>query len=223
MRLRPVALTGLAVLSATLVLAPAAEAHVTVTAPGVAVGASDAELTFRVPTESASASTTRFELDLPTDHPIAGVLVQPVPGWTATVQQQKLAKPITTDDGDITEVVSQVVWTAQPGQGIKPDFFGAFTIIAGKLPDGVDSLTFKAIQHYSDGKTVKWIETAAPGSTAEPDFPAPVLQLAADSTAKPAASSDASSDSTGVIGIVLGAIGVVLGGAALIFARRRPS
>ena len=76
--------------------AASASAHVTVTAPGVAAGASDATITFRVPDESDKASTVGLKVQLPTDHPIAGVLVAPQPGWTAQVKQMKLSTPIKT-------------------------------------------------------------------------------------------------------------------------------
>jgi uncharacterized protein len=222
---------------AVLLLAAApAWAHVTVVAPGVGPGASDASITFRVPDESDAASTTGLRVQLPTDHPIAGVLVAPQAGWTAVVKQTKLATPIHTDDGDITEVVSEVDWTAEAGGGIKPGFFGQFTIIAGKLPDGVAELTFKAVQQYSDGSTVSWIEEPAPGSSTEPEHPAPVLSLAGSSdsaSAGPTGSSsavsvsgddsDAASRSTATVGIVLGAIGVLLGAAALVLVLRRRS
>jgi len=217
------AATGLGLL---LAAAPA-WAHVTVAAPGVSAGASDAEITVRVPDES-NAATTGLKLQLPTDHPIAGVLVAPLAGWTATVKQTKLATPIKTDDGDISEVVSEIDWTAAAGGGIRPGFFGQFTIIAGKLPDGVNSLTFKAIQQYSDGSTVSWIEQPAPGSSQEPEHPAPVLTLTGTSaTSSPDAStsspvsgtrtdhSEAASKGAATTGIVLGAIGTVLGAAAL--------
>ncbi len=223
----------------TLLLGAApAWAHVTVVAPGVTAGSSDAEITVRVPDESAGASTTGLRLQLPTDHPIAGVLVAPQPGWTAVVKQTKLATPIKTDDGDISEVVSEIDWTAQAGGGIRPGFFGQFTIIAGKLPDGVAQLTFKAVQQYSDGSSVSWIEQPAPGSSAEPEHPAPVLSLAgAGSSGAGSAQSDSplpatvsitdsshvASKASAVTGIVLGAIGVVLGAAALglVLLRRR--
>ena len=213
-------------------------AHVTVVAPGVPVGASDAAITVRVPDESANADTTGLKLQLPTDHPIAGVLVAPQPGWTAVVKQTKLATPIKTDDGDISEVVSEIDWTAQAGGGTRPGFYGQFTILAGKLPDGVSQLTFKAVQQYSDGSSVSWIEQPAPGSSAEPEHPAPVLNLAGSgSSDSGSAQSDSSlpkvlpaTDSThvaskasAITGIVLGAIGVVLGAAALVLVllRRR--
>lgn len=229
--------------------AVAASAHVTVAAPGVVTGASDAVITIRVPDESDNASTTGLTLKLPTDHPIAGVLVAPQAGWRATIKQSKLATPVKTDDGDITEVVSEIDWVAAPGSSIGPGFFGEFSFIAGKLPDDASTLTFKAIQSYSDGKVVSWIQQPAPGSSPEPDFPAPTLVLpAADgSTASgsPAAGSPAAgsasphasaatsaagqfhatSQATARTGVVLGAIAVLLAAVALAVAltkRRRP-
>ena len=206
-------------------------AHVTVAAPGAGPGQGDAAITVRVPDESDTASTVGLKLQLPADHPIAGVLVAPLPGWTATLKQTKLATPVKTDDGDITEVVSEIDWTAAAGSGIKPGFFGQFTILAGKLPDGVSRLTFKAVQQFSDGSTVSWIEQPAPGSDAEPEHPAPVLTLAGpDATGSSAAGTDAAgtdaagtgvagkgaaSSGAATTGIVLGAIGALLGAAAL--------
>ncbi|HEX4726182.1 MAG TPA: YcnI family protein [Jatrophihabitans sp.] len=230
-RLRTLTLILLGLFGAGLLWAGEASAHVTVAAPGVTAGASDATIIVRVPTESDSASTTGLKLQLPTDHPLAGVLVAPMDGWTATIKNTKLATPLKTDDGDITEVVSEIDWQASTGGGIKPGFFGQFTIIAGKLPDDVNSLTFKAIQSYSDGSSVSWIEQAAPGSSAEPEHPAPVLQLAAASSPTGASapishtsSSSSGSSASATTGIVLGIIGIVLGGGALVLVLlRRPA
>jgi periplasmic copper chaperone A len=198
-----------AALAALLALAGPAWAHVTITAPGATRGGSDQEITFRVPVEK-NARTVGLTIELPTDTPIASVLVAPMPGWTHTEKTSKLAKPIVTDDGDITSAVSQITWNAAPGSGLAPGEFGAFTIIAGQLPDA-PSLTFKALQTYSDGSVVRWIQVAAPGSTSEPEDPAPVLQLSA---AKPAAaSSHSSSSNTGPI--VLSIIALIVAAGAL--------
>jgi uncharacterized protein len=251
-RLGVLTMTLIGLAGAGTLWASAASAHVTVTAPGVTAGASDASITFRVPDESSKASTVGVKLQLPTDKPIAGVLVAPMTGWSVAVKQTKLTTPLKTDDGDITEVVSEIDWKAEAGGGIRPGFFCQFTILAGKLPDGATSLTFKAIQNYSDGTTVSWIEEAAPGSTAEPEHPAPVLPLAAAvdpsapsvagpptaavssgapraaATSATAAGSNGASKGAASTGIVLGAIGIVLGGGALFLAlargrRRRPA
>ena len=95
-------------------------------------------------------------------------------------------------------------------------------------------MTFKAIQTYSDGKVVSWIEQPAPGSTEEPDFPAPTLQLAAPSaaggvTASSAPAAPATSDTASkgsVIGAyLLGGLGLLAGlaGLALGLTSRRRS
>jgi uncharacterized protein len=210
---------SLAAAGVVLLAAAPAWAHVTVVAPGVGPGQSDATITVQVPDESDSASTVGLKLQLPTDHPLAGVLVAPQPGWTAAIKRTTLSSPIKTDDGDITEVVSEIDWTAAAGGGIRPGFFGQFTIIAGKLPDGVSQLTFKAVQQYSDGSTVSWIEQPAPGSSTEPEHPAPVLSLtaaAASSSSNAGGTSDPASKGAATTGIVLGAVGTALGAAALV-------
>lgn len=232
---RRVATTAVLVIGlalAALCTAGAASAHVTVSAPGVTVGATDAAIIFRVPTESAGASTVEVRVQLPTDTPLAGVLVAPIPGWTAKITNLELPTPIKTDDGEITEVVSEIDWKADAAAAIKPGSYGEFRIIAGSLPDA-STLTFKAIQVYSDRKQVAWIEVPAAGSTAEPDHPAPTLTLApatgatsatgsaASSPAAKAGSDSAPAAATGAskgaaaTGIVLGAGGLMLGAIAL--------
>ena len=205
---------------AMLALAASASAHVTVSAPGATRGGSDAVITFRVPTESDTASTTGLQVRFPTDTPIADVLVRPTPGWTHTQNTIKLAKPISTDDGDITEAVAEIDWTATAG-GVKPGEFGEFVVMAGQLPDA-PQLTFKAVQIYSDGSRTSWTEVPAPGSTAEPEHPAPSLDLAPAPTA-PAAKSSASSSQTGAVILGSVALAVAVAAGALTFVRRRVS
>jgi uncharacterized protein YcnI len=175
---RAVRRTALAAALATaglLAAAGSASAHVTVHPGSYAKGASDGTLTFRVPNEEDGATTTEVQVFFPTNHPVPGVLVSPLPGWTAKVTNSKLEAPIKTDDGTITSAVSEVAWTKgaiQPGQ------YQDFTVAFGQLPDDTDSLTFKALQTYSDGSVVRWIDQAKPGQP-EPDHPAPVVTLTA--------------------------------------------
>jgi uncharacterized protein len=208
-RARTLVLAIAAAFVALLALAGPASAHVTVTAPGATRGGSDQEITFRVPVEK-NVNTVGLTVVLPTATPIASVLVAPMPGWTHTQKTSKLAKPIVTDDGNITTAVTQITWRAT-GPGLAPGEFGAFTLIAGQLPDA-SSITFKAIQRYRDGSTVKWVQVAAPGAKDEPQFPAPVLTLAA-ATAPKAASSSSSATGPVVLSIIAlvvatGALGV---------------
>ena len=158
---------GLVVLAA----GPAA-AHVEID-PGTAPKGSTTTFSFRVPNEKDNASTTSVEVDFPTDHPIAEVLVQEKPGWTFTVEKQTLPKPIKSESGEVTEAVSKITWT---GGQIQPGGFDLFPVFAGPLPTNVSQLEFKALQTYSDGDVVQWIEPTVKGG-AEPEHPAPVLKL----------------------------------------------
>ena len=163
---------------AALVLpATSALAHVTVN-PREATSGGYAKLAFRVPNERADASTTKLEVNLPADHPFASVSVRPQPGWTYKVDKTTLPTPIKVHDNDVSEVVSRITWT---GGEIKPGEFNEFEVSVGPLPDDADSITFKAIQTYSNGEIVRWIEEATPGGS-EPERPAPVLKLTKSST-----------------------------------------
>jgi uncharacterized protein len=191
-------------------------AHVTVDAPGATQGGGDQIINFRVPTESDTASTTALKVQLPIDTPIASVLVQPIAGWSFTETSVKLATPIVTDDGDITDAVSEIDWKADSAASyIAPQQFQQFTIIAGQLPDA-PTLTFKAIQDYSDGSVVSWTEVEAPGSTADLDHPAPVLTLAAAD----ASSSSGGSSDTGAIILSIVALVIAVAAAGYAFVTR---
>jgi uncharacterized protein len=166
-----------------LIAASPALAHVTANASGATQGGYGL-VTFKVPTESDTARTIGLKVQLPTDNPIASVSVQPKAGWTYTLKKAKPATPMSNDDGPITEVVTGVEWKVAPGgAGIKPGEFDTFVLSAGPMPK-VDTVTFKAVQTYSDGKVASWIETAAPGSADKPEHPAPTISLAAASTSE---------------------------------------
>ena len=87
-------LTGAGIVTTTVVaLALPAAAHVTVN-PKIAEPGGYATFDVKVPNEEADADTTKVQLFLPTDHPIASVSVQPVPGWTVEPVKSRLPKPI---------------------------------------------------------------------------------------------------------------------------------
>ncbi|GAA2059363.1 YcnI family protein [Catenulispora yoronensis] len=226
--------------------AAVASAHVTVN-PNTAQQGAYTKVSFRVPNEEKDQSTTSVEVDLPTDHPIASVSVKPVPGWTATATTSALATPIKTDDGDVTQAVTKIVWT---GGKIDPGQFQEFDVSLGPLPTDTDQIVFKALQTYSDGTVVRWIDVPPAGQ--EADHPAPVLHLtpagatgsagaaASPSAAAPSApssspsvalsgSSDSAkaddSDSTarilGIAGLVVGVLG--FGTAIVALRRKHPS
>jgi periplasmic copper chaperone A len=207
---------------AVLGLAGPASAHVSVT-PSEATQGGYAALTFRVPNEKDNASTTKLEVAMPTDTPLASVSVKPVPGWTVATTTSKLAKPVKTADGELTEAITRITWTAsKPANAIAPHQFQEFSISGGPMP-AADKLVFKALQTYSNGEIVRWIEEPADGA-AEPEFPAPVVKLAKDSgdgestdTSEAASATSANDDSDGSgLAIGLGAAGLVAGVAGLV-------
>ncbi|WP_327296537.1 MULTISPECIES: YcnI family protein [unclassified Streptomyces] len=232
-RIRRIAVVGGIAATSVLLLSGTAFAHVTVQPQGDAAKGGYATIAFKVPNERDNASTTKVEVNFPTDHPLASVMPEPVPGWKVDVTTSKLPKPLTIEGKQIDKAVTKVTWT---GGKIEPGQFQQFPLSVGQLPTNTDQLTFKALQTYSNKEVVRWIEEQKPGA-AEPQNPAPVLKLtpAADTAgatpgstsgktssgdsgtpAKTAtASSSDGSDNTarilGVIGIVIGIAGVAFG------------
>ena len=220
----------------------AASAHVTVN-PNTATPGSYATVNFRVPTESETASTVKVEVTLPTDTPFTAVLVQPVPGWTATVEKGALPAPVDVDGNTISDAPLKIVWQADPGVGIGQDQFQVFAAVLGPVPD-TGRVVLPAVQTYSDGEVVNW--AATPDEVAADDTlePAPVLYItdtppasghgashgtasaapAADDTAAEASASTSADGSAGAaLGLSIAALVIAVGGAvlgALAFARR---
>jgi len=221
---------GLGLVAALVLLsASVAGAHVEIE-PGEAPKGGTAVLSFVVPNEDPTADTVQLDVQFPADHPIASVSVEPVPGWTAEVKTTTLATPITGDNGEVTEAVSEIIWS---GGTIAPGQFQRFVVAVDGLPDNTDSLTFKALQTYTNGDVVRWVDPTEPGQP-EPEHPAPELTLVGDGGSEAGSSSgtevtvpkDVATTSdvdaartVGIIGIAVGALGLVL---ALVALLRRP-
>ncbi|HSS10504.1 MAG TPA: YcnI family protein [Acidimicrobiales bacterium] len=240
-------LFGAAGLIAALVVAMAAPAfaHVT-TDPDSAPQGGEITLVFRVPNEEASANTIQFEVDIPTDHPLLGIDVEPLPGWTAKVSQVNLNPPVQTDDGPVNQAVNQIIWTATAGGGIAPGQFQEFRVLVQTLPKNANQVVFKALQTYSDGNIVRWIDPVTAGQPA-PDHPTPILILTAAAsdgstpTTAPAKSTGSSTQAAvdvsklakqssvdsartvGVIGLLVGALGLIVAVIAIATRPRPPA
>ncbi len=212
-----------AALVAVLVLGwtAAASAHVTID-PDKAEAGGFTILHFQVPNESDTASTVKVEIAMPQGVVLPTVLAEPIAGWDVSVQTTPLETPIETDDGTVTEAVSVVTFE---GGEIKPGEFQLFNLDVGPLPDAAGTtLLFPAVQTYSDGQEVRWVDVTQEGQP-EPEHPAPHLDLvsatpADDTPTSSGGSSDSAAKTLGIIGIVVGAVGVVLGGIALSRSRR---
>jgi uncharacterized protein YcnI len=233
--------TRLAVVSSVaagsvLLLSGSAFAHVSVQPEGAAAKGGYAVVDFKVPNERDSAKTVKLEVNFPTDHPLASVMPQPVPGWTVQVEKTHLDKPLTVHGKQINEAVTKVTWS---GGTIEAGQFQKFPLSIGSLPSDTDQLVFKALQTYDNNEVVRWIQEPQKGQP-EPANPAPTLKLTAaaaggdDDDAAPAANASATGKKTeaasssdtdttarilGVVGIVVGIAGVAFG----VFAGRRRS
>jgi uncharacterized protein YcnI len=218
-----------------------ASAHVTANVYGAQpTKGGYAAIVFRVPSEEkAPVTTTKVTVDFKADYGIGSVRTKPVPGWTADVVKSKLPTPITKDNGtQITEAVTAVTWTSQPGSELKATDYQEFSVSFGPLPTTVDQVEFPAHQTYSDGKVVDWTQPTAAGGE-EPEHPAPVVKLAAkaeegdahgsmantaattgDKTEATAATPDTTARWLGGAGLLVGAIGLGVGAGATIRARK---
>jgi uncharacterized protein len=212
---------SLAALAASVLLAPAASAHVTVQ-PGEVPGGGFATFAFQVPSEHETAATTQVQVTFPEDQPVANMRVQPVAGWQAEIAR----------DGD---AVTGITWT---GGRIEPGQFQQFLVSGGPLPEA-GTLLFRTVQTYDNGDVVRWIEEPAEGED-EPEHPAPALTLLAaadepdggtdatepdaatdgDTAAADAGGDDDGGDALAVAALVVGIVAVLLAAAALLGGRR---
>jgi uncharacterized protein YcnI len=199
----------------------AAQAHVTLQ-PSEAPAGGFARLDVRVPNEREGASTTKVQLQLPDG--FAEASYEPVPGWKVDVKKAKLAEPIKTDDGTVTEGVKEITWTGK--QGIPPGAFQDFGLSVQVPGKSGDKLTFKALQTCSNGEVVRWI--GPEGS----DEPAPVVSVTAGEgehgaapqpAATPAAAKsedEGGSDGLAIAALIVGGLGLLAAIAALLMGRR---
>jgi len=221
-RVRRVA--AVAAVAGALALPAGAAAHVTVQ-PMTAPAGGYTRLDLRVPNERDDAVTTKVVLRLPPG--FAEASYEPVPGWAVTVRKTKLATPIRTDDGVVAEQVSTMTWTGHGALGrIPPGAFQDFGLsvqVPGK-PGG--TLTFKALQVYSDGQVVRWIgpegsENPAPqvGLVAANAAPASSPSAATATPAATPARAGASDQTLAVVALIVGALGLAAGAAGILVAR----
>ena len=220
--------TAIAALTAVAALAipAAASAHVTIN-PNTSTAGAFTKLDVRVPNEQSNASTVKLQLQFPDG--FASASYEPRADWRVKVTRAKLATPVQTDDGPITEGVKTITWTGS-GSGlgkIGADQFMDFPLSV-QIPENAagKTLLFKAIQTYSNGDVVRWI------GAADSEHPAPhvtVTAAAAGSSgsavpaapAAPARPADGGgSDTIGVIALIVGGIGLVAAAAALVITRR---
>jgi uncharacterized protein len=202
--IRVVALTALLLVCAV----SAASAHVTLQ-PDTTPAGEFKRLDVRVPNERDNASTTKVEVKFPAGFIFASY--EPVPGWTTKVTLAKLAKPVQVFGERHTEQVDKVTYSAN-GKGIRPGQFQDFGLSLG-LPDKPGStLTFKAVQTYSNGEVVRWI--GAPDA----EQPAPQVKLTA-ATGEAGEDEEDDGETLALFAAILGGLGLLAALTALVAGR----
>jgi MYXO-CTERM domain-containing protein len=201
-----------------LALPGGASAHVTLQPSEAPAGAFVRE-DIRVPNEQDKANTTKVDVEFPDGFVFASY--EPVPGWQVKVTKEKLATPIKTEDGEVSEQVTRMTWS---GGKIAPGQFQDFPISVQVPGKAGDALTFKAVQTYDNGDVSRWI------GPPDADEPAPQVKVTAAEGSDTASTDPAASKDTGssnddsntlaIIALIVGALGLLAGGAALATRRR---
>ena len=106
---------ALAATAGALAIPAAAQAHVTLQPKAQTAGAFTV-VNVRVPNERDGASTTKVRVELPDS--IYAVSYAAQARWKVTVRKTRLATPVQTEDGPITERVSLPVTFRGTGRGL---------------------------------------------------------------------------------------------------------
>jgi uncharacterized protein len=203
-------IAALVVCSAALILFPlVAGAHVEIEADGAPT---DGVVNVTVVAENEcpdGGQLTDVELDFPASPELTTATPEAADGWTAAVTKAA--------DG---QAVEKIVWT-NTGQ---VDGDGTFPIELGTIPDGQETIDFKALDTCDNGEVTRWVE---PGENSE--HPAPVLALQSSGggtdTTTTTKAADTTSDDDSNTGLIIGIIAavVVVGGGVVYLVTRRKS
>ncbi|MFE4955943.1 DUF1775 domain-containing protein [Streptomyces sp. NPDC056653] len=189
-------------LTASFALAAPASAHVEVEAEGARALAEKVIVSFNAESESDTAGITKLEVVLPEGIAPTDVAYKQGPaGWKLSA----------TDRG---------YTVSGPPVAVGKD--AAYSVVVRQLPDA-ESVAFKTLQGYSDGRIDLWIEPEK-SSDGGHGNPAPMLELkAAAAGAKPVSRtpSATATESPSAAFVVLGILVVAAVGVGLWWMRRR--
>jgi periplasmic copper chaperone A len=156
-----------------LMLPAAAQAHISLHPNMIPAGAF-VTLDVRVPGEQEGAYAYKVDMLVPPG--FTEIDTQNVPGWSIKEIVVKPTTPIQTPEGPVDEEVSQIVWTGDRSKlgRLENGSFIQFPLSIA-MPSDIagQSLAFKTIQYYSNGKIVRWI---GPPSA---EYPAPTVNITA--------------------------------------------
>ena len=229
----------------TLMAPAVAAAHISLHPNTIPAGAFPT-VNVRVPGEETGAHATKVDMLFPPG--FTSVNTANVPGWSVNVVTRKLAVPIKSDTGTITDEVAQIIWTWKGPLGrVDNNQFVDFPLQLAMPDNGAgQSLTFKTVENYSNGKVARWIgptsasmpaptvnvtakggviEDVAGAEAGPAPGQVPVAASGAPAAPTPAAakvvkSSSGASKGLGIAALILGALGLLAGLGALATRRR---
>lgn len=145
------------------------------TAPGLGTATNSPEPA--VPTATASSAPQATPMaNMPGMSGMSGMSVPGVARADVSTPSPSASAGSASDSDGGGPAIGSITWTARDSAAvIRPGTFQQFAISAA-MPADRSSLIFAAIQTYSDGTVVRWIDRAAPGA-AEPAHPAPTVTL----------------------------------------------
>lgn len=151
----------------------AAQAHISLHPNTIPAGAF-VTLDVRVPGEQEHAYAYKVDMLIPPG--FTAIDTQNVPGWSVKEIVVKPSTPIQTPEGPVDEEVSQIVWTGDRSTlgRLENGTFIQFPLSIA-MPSNIagQSLAFKTIEYYSNGKVIHWI---GPPSA---EYPAPTVNITA--------------------------------------------
>ncbi|MGH3041456.1 MAG: YcnI family protein [Gaiellaceae bacterium] len=202
---------------AAVVFPAAAVAHVSIQPSEWEAGAF-ARMAVRVPNERDDAETTTVSVQFPEN--VLTARFQAHPSCTREVEREALDQPVE----EITERIVSVTWTCDPP--IASDGFDEFGL-SFQIPEDAapgDELLFPAVQTYSSGEVVNWVDPDPEADTPTPRVTvvapeeeaeeAPAPTTTEETAAAPAVSSD-DDDSSSTVAMVFGIAGLAAGLIAL--------
>jgi uncharacterized protein YcnI len=156
---------------ATLVLAPAASAHITASPSEIPAGFTYTQ--FSVPHGCDGSSTVKVSIRIPEG--IAEVKPEVAPGWDISTKTGALAAPVSVFGEEESEGVTEVSWSGGPLPDSELQRFGLSFFASEDLAG--QTVYWPIVQQCEEG-TTRWIEIPVQGEE-EPPEPAPGISFLA--------------------------------------------
>jgi len=185
-----VSVGGLILAGAAVVGAGVASAHVTVQEDSVVAG-EFAVVTIAVPHGCEGSPTTEVRIQIPETIPTVTPTINA--GWDVAKVMEALDEPIQGEGGEITERVSEVVYTAKTPL---PDGYRDAFALSLAVPDDASGLLFFPTVQVCEAGESDWIEIPADGQDPfELEKPSPFVNVVAPTdTAEAATDGDTVTD-----------------------------